>query len=102
MRFVRRALWLALFACAFAAAYQFGKNAEPVSVMLFRWTTPPAPVWLVLAVSFGLGVFVASAFWLILWLRLTLLARRYRKELASLESELHQLRNLPLAPDERG
>ena len=32
--------------------------------------------------------------------RARLLARRYRKRLAGLEAEVHQLRNLPLAGDE--
>jgi hypothetical protein len=100
MKTVRRLLVLAFFAGAFAVAYQFGKNAEPLSVSLFRWTTPPAPAWLVLALVFGGGVLAASALWLFQVIRLSLLARRYRKAVASLESEVHQLRNLPLAGGE--
>jgi uncharacterized integral membrane protein len=100
MKTVRRLLTLALFAGAFAVAYQFGKNAEPLSVSLFRWTTPEAPVWLVLALAFGLGALVASGLWLFQVVRLSLLARRYRKATQTLESEVHQLRNLPLADAE--
>jgi uncharacterized integral membrane protein len=100
MKTVRRLLALAFFAGAFAVAYQFGKNAEPLSVSLFRWTTPPAPAWLVLALAFGFGVLVASALWLFQVVRLSLLARRYRKETLALEAEVHQLRNLPLAGGE--
>jgi hypothetical protein len=97
MKMLRRLLTLALMAGAFVVAYQFGKNAEPVSVRLFEWSTPPAPAWLVLAVAFGGGLLVASALWLFQVIRLSLLGRRYRKELAALETELDRLRNLPLA-----
>jgi uncharacterized integral membrane protein len=96
MKLVRRALALAIFAGLFAVAYQFGKNAEPVTVTLFGWTTPTAPAWLVLASAFGLGLLVASLVWLFQVMRLSLLARRYRKEMISLESEVHRLRNVPL------
>jgi hypothetical protein len=97
MKMLRRLLTLALMVGAFVVAYQFGKNAEPVSVRLFQWTTPPAPAWLVLAVAFAGGALVATGLWLYQLIRLSLLGRRYRKELAALESELHRLRNLPLA-----
>jgi len=100
MKTVRRLLVLAFFAGAFLLAYQFGKNAEPLTVSLFRWTTPPAPAWMVLSLAFGLGALVASALWLFQVMRLSLLARRYRKEAVALEAEVHQLRNLPLAGSE--
>ena len=102
MKLVRRALALAIFAGLFAVAYQFGKNAEPVTVTLFGWTTPTAPAWLVLASAFGLGLFVASLVWLFQVMRLSLLARRYRKEMISLESEVHRLRNVPLTAGAEG
>jgi uncharacterized integral membrane protein len=102
MKLVRRVLTFLFFAGAFAVAYQFGKNAEPVSVALFGWTTPAAPAWLVLALAFALGLVVASALWLFHLVRLSLLARRYRKEMLSLESEVHRLRNVPLAPSAEG
>ena len=100
MKTLRRLATLAFFAGAFAVAYQFGRNAEPVSVSLFRWTTPAAPAWLVLSLAFGAGVLVATGLWLFHVIRLSLLGRRYRKELAALEGELHKLRNLPLAAGE--
>jgi len=99
MKMLRRLLTLALMAGAFVVAYQFGKNAEPISVRLFEWSTPPAPAWLVLGVAFGGGLLAASALWLFQVIRLSLLGRRYRKEVAALETELHRLRNLPLAAE---
>jgi uncharacterized integral membrane protein len=98
MKIVRRLLTLLVMGLAFAAAYQFGKNADPLSVTLFRWTTPPAPTWLVLLSAFGAGVLVAGTLLAYQLVRLSFLSRRYRKEVSSLESELHRLRNLPLAP----
>jgi uncharacterized integral membrane protein len=100
MKTVRRLLALAFFAGAFAVAYQFGKNAEPLSLRLFQWTTPAAPAWLVLSLAFAAGALVASGLWLFQVIRLSLLARRYRKTTVALESEVHQLRNLPLAGGE--
>jgi uncharacterized integral membrane protein len=99
MKIIRRVLTLAVLALAFAAAYQFGKNAEPITVSLFRWTTPPAPTWLVLLAAFGAGTLLALLLLGYQLARLSLLSRRYRKEVSALESELHQLRNLPLAPE---
>jgi uncharacterized integral membrane protein len=100
MKIIRRLLTLLVMALAFAAAYQFGKNAEPLSLTLYRWTTPPAPTWLVLLVAFGAGVLLAGLLLVYQLVRLSFVARRYRKEVATLESELHGLRNLPLAAGE--
>jgi uncharacterized integral membrane protein len=99
MKIIRRVLSLAVMALAFAAAYQFGKNADPISVSLFRWTTPPAPTWLVLLAAFGAGALLAAVLLGYQLARLSLLSRRYRKEVGALESEVHQLRNLPLAAE---
>ncbi len=99
MKIIRRVLTLAVLGLAFAVAYQFGKNAEPITVSLFRWTTPPAPTWLALLAAFGGGALVALLLLGYQLVRLSLLSRRYRKEVGALESELHKLRNLPLAAE---
>ena len=46
----------------------------------------------------GAGFTSASLFYQVA--RKSLVARRYRKTVAGLESEIHQLRNLPLASSE--
>jgi uncharacterized integral membrane protein len=97
MKIIRRLLTLGVMALAFAGAYQFGKNAEPLSLTLFRWTTPPAPTWLVLLAAFGAGALLAGLLLTYQLVRLSFVSRRYRKEVGALESELHKLRNLPLA-----
>lgn len=98
MKMLRRLVSFLLMGGAFVVAYQFGKNVDPVAVRLFGWTTPSAPLWVALALAFAGGVVLASALWLFQVMRLSLLGRRYRKELAALEGELHRLRNLPLQP----
>jgi uncharacterized integral membrane protein len=100
MTIVRRLLVLALFAGAFAATWQFvGRNAAPVDVDFWFRRTPSQPLWLVLLASFALGALAAGLALTFRMARLSLLARRYRRAVAALESEVHQLRNLPLAAD---
>ena len=53
-----------------------------------------------LLIAFGAGLLLASVSLGYKVIKKNLVARRYRKEVKGLESEIHQLRNLPLAaPD---
>jgi hypothetical protein len=65
-------------------------------------TFPETPLWQALLVAFAAGAAGVGlgALWQVL--RLGMLARRYRRTVGRLESEIHQLRNLPLAGDEGG
>ncbi len=56
--------------------------------------------WQALGLSFFAGGGLVALYTLYQAARGGLLRRRYRKELAGLETEVHQLRNLPLAPEE--
>ena len=53
-------------------------------------------LWMVVLVSFCLGAGSVAFFTLVERARTGLLTRRYRKTVAGLEAEVHQLRNLPL------
>ncbi len=75
------------------------QNADPVAVDLLLAETRPASLWLVLLTSFGIGAAIAGGVCLFEVARYSLVARRYRKTVARLESEIHQLRNLPLADE---
>ncbi|MCP3983171.1 MAG: LapA family protein [bacterium] len=75
-------------------------NSVLVNVDLLLWQAPPLPLWLALGLSFLIGVLCASAGLLYQLAKKSLVARRYRKTVAGLESEIHQLRNLPLAGSE--
>ena len=81
-------------------------NAEFVRFgMIHRNTYINAPTvlratWQTLALSFFAGAGLVGLYTLYQMARGGLLRRRYRKELMGLETEVHQLRNLPLAPEE--
>jgi len=93
-----RIVYAALVVALLVVAYQFtGRNPEPVSVRLFGWSSAPQPLWLVLVAAFGAGFALAALLFGTRLARSTLVARRYRKVVSSLEAEVHQLRNVPLA-----
>src|SRR5215468_3214740 len=103
MRMLRRLLVAGIFAALFYAAWRFvhGNNV-PTDLDLVLLTLHQVPLWSALLGAFGLGALSAGASLLYELAKRSFAARRYRKELAGLESEIHQLRNLPLAaPDAR-
>lgn len=101
MLWLRRLVWIALFAAMLVFGWTFAKrNAEPVHIDYLIGTLDDAG-WLIVLGTFLLGGLVASALLGLQAARLALTARRYRKLASGLEQEIHQLRNLPLAtPDE--
>jgi len=102
MPIVRRLLGLALLAGLLVAGWQFAaRNEEPrVQVDFWLRSTPEVSLWLALVAAFGAGAVLATAVCLFEVARYGLVARRYRKTVARLEAEMHQLRNLPLADEE--
>jgi uncharacterized integral membrane protein len=102
MRTLRRILGVAVFVGLFVALWRFvGGNAEPVDIDLLAFRVP-LPLWLALIGAFGLGAICAGASLFYSLAKRSFATRRYRKQLAGLESEIHQLRNLPLAAPEVG
>jgi uncharacterized integral membrane protein len=98
MKTLLRIFYVTLVVALLVATYQFtGRNTDIVSVQLFRWSSPPQPLWMLLLGAFALGFASATLLFGIRLLRSSLLARRYRKAVSSLEAEVHQLRNEPLA-----
>ena len=101
MRVVRRLLWVALAALVLVVGWRFAsQNGTPVTIDLIVMRLGDAPLWVGLVSAFGLGAVCAGLGALYEVTRLGLLARRYRKAVVRLESEIHQLRNLPLSGDE--
>lgn len=101
MKWLRRLIVLALLVgFAFVANRIPKDNSVLVNVDLLAWQAPPVPLWVALGLAFLLGVLCASAGLLYQLSKKSLVARRYRKTVAGLESEIHQLRNLPLAGSE--
>ena len=74
-------------------------NAAPVDVDFFFGRLHDLPLWRALGTSFGLGAVLVGLFTAYQMARGGLVSRRYRKQLERLEAEVHQLRNLPLAPE---
>jgi len=101
MRAVRRILLLVVFAGLFWVAWRFTHdNDAVVPVDLLGVRTLLLPTWVALLAAFAAGALGVFLVLLVPLARTRLVARRFRKELSGLESEIHQLRNLPLAADE--
>lgn len=75
------------------------RNGAQVSVDTVVYRFEAVRLWEVLLGAFALGAVVVGALVCFSLARARLLARRYRKEIRGLEKEVHQLRNLPVAPE---
>jgi hypothetical protein len=102
MLIARRLLLLALLVGLLWIGWKFSSlNAQPpVRVDFLFGATPEISLWKALVGAFAVGAVLATALWLFEVLRYALVARRYRKTVARLESEIHELRTLPLAESE--
>ena len=101
MVLLRRVLLGLLFAAVLIGGWRFAaQNSSPVTVGYLAGETPGVALWLALLVAFGLGAVVTALFAGMSLARTGLLARRYRKTVAGLEAEVHQLRNLPLIDED--
>jgi hypothetical protein len=101
MMVIRRVLLVALFAAVLVGGWSFAhRNAERVAVDLLFASFGDVALWLALVVSFACGVGAALLLSAVGLTRAGLLTRRYRKAVAGLEGEVHQLRNLPLSDDD--
>lgn len=100
MRMLRRLLVVVVFVALFAGVWRFvGGNAQPVTIELLLLQLS-VPLWGALLGAFGLGALCAGASLVYELAKKSFATRRYRKQMAGLESEIHQLRNLPLAGSE--
>ena len=74
-------------------------NQAPVEVH-YLFGQAEAPLWQLVGGAFLGGGVAGWLFSVLPWTRARLNARRQRKRAERLETELHQLRNLPLSQDE--
>ena len=101
MRVVRRLLVVALFVVALVLGWWFARaNAAAVTVDYLVGQLGDVSLWAALLGAFAAGAATAGGIGLYQIAKLQLVRRRYRKTVRSLEAEVHQLRNLPLAVDE--
>jgi hypothetical protein len=97
MRLARRLLVVAVFGAAFYLAWRFAMdNSGAVIIKAPVLDDVEVLLWIALLAAFALGAILAGLAAAYQVARLGLLARRYRKIIRGLESEVHQLRNLPL------
>jgi uncharacterized integral membrane protein len=103
MRPALKLLVFAVFAasfCFFYLAWRFAMdNSGAVTIGVPLLKNVEVSLWVALLAAFVLGAVLAGLVAAYQMARLALLARRYRKIIRGLESEVHQLRNLPLADD---
>lgn len=94
----RRLILLALFVGLLWLGWQFAhSNGAEIDVDLLIARFPNVSTWLTLLVTFLAGGLLIGGLVGLQLLRANLKTRRYRKTVARLEAEIHQLRNLPLA-----
>ena len=100
MRWFRRLLWIGALGALLVGGWLFAaRNDVPVRVHYLLGETLDLALWKALVAAFAAGAVSVGAFTVFAAMRHGLLQRRYRKLISGLESEVHQLRNLPLAPD---
>jgi uncharacterized membrane protein YciS (DUF1049 family) len=101
MQIARRLLLLAVFVGLLVTGWYFAaSNSAQVHVDYLVDAPLDLELWAALGLAFSGGAAAAAVLALYLLVRGGLLTRRYRKKIAVLEAELHQLRNLPLVGDE--
>lgn len=103
MRALRRVLGVAAFVGLLVVGWSFAaEHPQPVRLHYWIGETAEVALWAALLGAFGIGAALVGALagWQLL--RVGMLARRYRKAAAKLEVEVHELRNLPLAPEAPG
>jgi uncharacterized integral membrane protein len=103
MRWTRRVIGGALFLVLLVGGWRFAaENSGSVTVHYLLGRSGEVAIWAALLGAFGAGAALVALLSLLQTARLRLEARRYRKVVRGLEAEVHQLRNLPLAPDDAG
>ena len=103
MRALRRVLAIAAFVGVLVAGWRFAADhPQPVRIHYWVGETGDIALWVALLGAFAAGGVTVGAFAAFELTRLSLLARRWRRAAARLESQVHELRNLPLSPGEPG
>jgi uncharacterized membrane protein YciS (DUF1049 family) len=91
-------LGVALFVGTLWTGWSFrARNAEPIDLDLIWIRISDIELWWVILVSIGIGAAVTGVLVGFGWMRIRLVNYRYRRAIRRLESELHEMRSLPLA-----
>lgn len=103
---MKRLLWWIAALVLFSAMLWLGwslraANTTAIDLDLIWVRFPDVEIWRAILVSIGVGAATAALLVGFAWLRGRLLNRRYRRAIGRLESELHELRSLPLMGSEQ-
>ena len=100
MRAMRRVLVIAAFVGLLVVGWRFAaEHPQPIRIHYLLGETGDMALWVALLGAFGAGAASVAGLAAYQLVRLGMLARRYRKTVTKLEVEVHELRNLPLAPE---
>lgn len=100
MRILKWILVLGVIGSVGVFAWRFAQgNAAPVDVDLVWHQYTGVALWRVAVAALALGALLVAFVAGVLGARGWLVKRRYRKAIKQLESEVHQLRSLPLSQD---
>ncbi len=77
-------------------------NSVPVDIELIWIQVPRIELWSVILIAMAAGAILSALFFGFAWLRQRLLSGRYRRAIKRLETELHEMRSLPLASHRSG
>jgi uncharacterized integral membrane protein len=103
MRAMRRVLVVGAFVGLLVVGWRFAaEHTQPVRIHYLVGESGDVPLWAALLGAFAAGAASVGGVAVYQLARLGMLARRYRKAVAKLEVEIHELRNLPLAPESPG
>ena len=98
MRTFRRVLFLLVFVAFLVVGWRFAhQNESAVSVHYLFGQTSEISLWKVIGVSTSAGAVCVGLVMGWALLRARFEARGYRKKMLAFESEVHQLRHLPVA-----
>jgi len=98
MRRLLMLLFVVVVVLTMVAGWNFAAaNRETATVDFVFARFEDVPLWMILVLSFVAGASAATLLFAMRLLRASLAQRRYRKAVAALEAEVHQLRNLPVS-----
>ncbi|MCH2171134.1 LapA family protein [Myxococcota bacterium] len=103
MRVLKNLLFVVAFVGLLVGGWFFAaRNATPVEIDYLAGRVEAVDLWVALLVCFCAGAAIVAVFAGYQWMKMRFVIRRYRKVSASLEAELHQMRNLPLSDEGSG
>jgi len=100
MRWARRILLIAVLVALPVVVHLFvTRHGQPITIDFLLGKREDVELWLALLVAFAAGAVLTLVLATLRGARLRLELRRYRRATRELESEVHQLRNLPLSEE---